>query len=563
MPDPCCPARTFFRLGLFVACSAAAALGAQKQSPAPKPERVGGGLVIAMPSGPDGFLYPVSGTATGSTLSALVAPALIDSEFKNGRIVYRPALATRWQFSKDKTQITFFLKKGVKWPDGEEINAHDVAFTTELVADPKVASPRRNSVEHMDPKEPVTVIDDYTVRFNFTHAYNQGTMMSHAAPGTIVPEHLLGKADRTGLRKHPLHKQRVFGHGFFDLIKWVPKQYLVFKRNPNYALGNQSGLLAHLDRILVRIVPQYQTQLQALKSQQVDLIETVQEKDLLEVKSWPHVKVYRKGLRAMDYICYNLNDPLFQDVRVRRALTMSINIQRIMKTLLTVGGEVVGVQAFSTISPELTDYKAKGIKLLPYDPKRAKELFAEAGLRDSDGDGMLDRDGKPFRFTLSTNTGNPRRADAVVLVQDDLKRVGIEVTIERIEPNTFFDNLRHRKYQAALAGWSAGLFVDPSPIWGSPSKDDKKPFNHCDYSNARVDALITKGLNTADFDEEKRCWEEMQQIIYDEQPYTFLFWRPQFFAVNSRVRGVKPSILSTLFEIQNWWVPKGERAYDL
>ncbi len=413
----------------------------------------------------------------------------------------------------------------------------------------------------MDEKEPITVLDDYTVRINFKWAYNESTMLSHAGAVSIAPKHLLENAERGGLRKHELHKKRAFGHGPFILQNWKPKESLTLVRNPNFKLANSNGGVPYLDRLIFRIIPTYPTQLQALKDGQIDLMEAIQEKDLEKVKTWPNVKVYTKGYRFMDYICWNLQNPLFQSKKVRRALTMGIDIQRMIDSLLTFDGVCYGTQAYSTITPELADYRLEALKLIPHDTAAAKKLLAEEGWKDSDGDGVLDKDGKKFAFKLSTNTANPRRADGVILVKDDLRKLGIQVTIEMIEPNTFFDNLRHKDYEAALAGWSAGLFVDPSDIWGTPTKEDKKPFNHCGYSNSRVDELIEKGLHTANLEEEKACWKELQEIIYDDQPYTFLFWRKESFAVSKRVRGIHPNILTTLFGIQSWWVPKKEHKF--
>ena len=99
--------------------------------------------------------------------------------------------------------------------------------------------------------------------------------------------------------------------------------------------------------------------------------------------------------------------------------------------------------------------------------EKAKALFAEAGWTDTDGDGVIDKDGVPFEFTLTTNTGNKRRADVAILVQAHLKEAGVKVNIEKQESNTFFENLRKKDYEAALAGWSAGLFIDPTTIWHS------------------------------------------------------------------------------------------------
>lgn len=525
----------------------------------PTPADVGDGLIVALLGDADGFLPPVQQQAPHSGIMTMLMPGLLDSFFEDGRLSYGPYLAQKWEFSADGKSITFFLRDDVNWQDGTPVTAEDVRFTIEIVGDESVASQREVYLQNMDKKEPVTVLDRHTVRFNFQWPYNKTTMLAHAAGVETIPMHLLRDADRTALRRHPLHIEKPVGHGPFKMDHWKHGEEIVIVRNPECKVAP----VPYLTRVVFRIIDKYQTQLQELKNGTVDMIQKVEEKDLERVASWPNVKLYTRGYRFVDYIGWNLKNELFQDKRVRHALTMAIDIQRMIDTLLTFGGKTYGVPAYGTITPELKDYRMEDLRLLPHDPAKAKELLAEAGWTDSDGDGWLDKDGKRFEFRLVTNTANPRRADAVVFVQQDLKKVGIKVNIEKREVTTFFDDLRNKNFEACLAGWSAGLFVDPAEIWGSPTPERPKPFNHCSYSDPRVDELIEIGLKTQDLEEEKRCWREMQRIIYEDQPYTFLYWRGESFAVDKRVRGIRPNILSLFYKMEEWWVPKAEHKYDI
>ncbi|MFQ5505677.1 MAG: ABC transporter substrate-binding protein [Planctomycetota bacterium] len=529
---------------------------ARAEGSEPTAADVGDSLRIAIQGDPDGWLAVVQNTATAQMIGSMMMPSLTDSDFRDGVLLYEPYLAKSWEFSDNDTKLTFHLRDDITWPDGKPVTARDVKFTMDLVWDPKVASPRKTYLDTMDEKEPVTVLDDWTVRFNFKWAYNKTTMIAHASSVEVHPEHMLADADRSALRRHRLHKKEAFGHGPYRLQSWKPDESLTLVRNPDCKIED----LPYLERLVFKIIPEYQTRLQALKNGQVDIMEALQEKDIEDVAGWPHVNVYTKGYRFMDYVAWNMKHPLFRDRDVRRALTMAIDIQRMIDALLTFGGKVYGTQAYATITPELEAYRRENRKFLPFDPERAKQIMAEKGWKPG-SDGVLVKDGRRFEFKLATNSGNPRRADAVVMIEQDLKKIGIKANIEKYEGVTFFDNLRKKDFEAALAGWSAGLFVDPSNIWGSPTEEDKKPFNHCSYSNPRVDALIEKGLRTSDFEEERQCWLEMQDIIYEDQPYTFLFWRSESFACHKRVRGIVPNILTTYFKIERWWVPKSEHKF--
>ncbi len=516
----------------------------------------GDSLIVAVSGDADGFLPIVQQLATGGAIMDLIMPSPTESTFEDGHLEMHPSVAERFEFSDDRRHLTYWFRKDLRWTDGHPITARDMAFAYELYRDPVVGSPRRPYTDNFDPKEPWTLIDDYTIRFNFKFAYNRETMLAHAGL-TLVPEHLLKNADRMRLRSHPLHIRKPVGHGPFVLTRWRRNQEIVISRWP----GVKTTPVPYLRRIIFKIVPEYQTQLTELETGKIDMMETVQEKDFATVRKWGHVRLYRRGFRFLDYVAWNLANPLFKDRRVRRALTMSIDIPKIIATLLTFDGVTHGIQAYSTFTPELKDYYEPDFPFLPYDPEKAKKLFAEAGWRDSDGDGILDKDGRKFEFTLVTNTGNPRRAEAVQLIERDLKKVGVIAHLDYREPVTFFEELRKRDYEAALAGWSAGLFPDPSDIWMSETKEKPRPFNFTGYSNPKVDELIRKGLREPDKEKEARIWKEMNRLIYEDQPYTFLYWKTVHFALHKRFRDVQPNILSVLYHVYDWWVPKAEHKY--
>lgn len=464
-------------------------------------------LTVALIGDADGLLPMVGQSVNGSMVYDLLVPQITNSDFKDGRIIFNPGLAKRYEWNEDKTQLTYYLRDDCYWDDksGKVVTAEDVRYNYELIGDPDVKSPRQAHLERMRAEKPVEVLDDFTVRFNFLYPYNQQTMLAHAG-FNISPKHLLENEARKTLISCSLHKQKAVGHGPFRFLEWKPKQSVTIVRNKycrNYPVP-------YLRRIVFKVITEYQTRLTELKKGAVDMIDGIQEKDIADAKSWGNVKLYERGYRFLDYVAWNIKNPLFAEAKARRALTMAIDIDGIIKSLLEFDGKVYGTKAYSSLTPELKDFVLDDFKFLPHDPEKAKAMLGELGWKDTDGDGWLDKDGKPFRFTLLTNSGNPRRADACVLIQSDLKKIGIDCKLDQNEGVTFFDRLKKKDYEAALAGWSAGLFPDPSDIWGTPTETENRVFNFTSDSNKRVDELLEKGLKTGDLAVESACWKELQ-----------------------------------------------------
>jgi peptide/nickel transport system substrate-binding protein len=263
------------------------------------------------------------------------------------------------------------------------------------------------------------------------------------------------------------------------------------------------------------------------------------------------------------YVGYNLKNPLFQDKRVRRALTHAINREEIVRYVLY----DLGMVATGPFPNQLWYWNPR-VKPIPYDRQKARELLAEAGWKDTHGDGILERDGRPFRFTLITNSGNDIRRDVAVLVQRQLREIGIDVTIELYEWSVFLnDFIDVKHFDACILGWSLSVDPDAYEIWHSSQID--KGFNFVSYQNLEVDRLLEEGRREYDHEKRKKIYWRIHELIAEDQPYTFLFvplslsaLQKRFFLLEKDTRGkkhlreIQMEKAGLLYDIIKWYVPK-------
>ena len=539
-------------------------------------------LVIAYQSDADSLLSVVSQSAADGEIINNINYPIVDSEF-DCELKMRPALAKSWEWNEDGTILKMTLRDDITWSDGKPVTARDIAYTMELVADPVVASPRIAYIQNMKPEARPVVVDDTHIEWHFTHAYDQITQISHAAVLQPVPKHVLDGADRATLRGHVFNTQPTI-NGRWKLSKWERGERIVLEANDNWTGPEDEK--PKLKRVIFRVLPEYATRLVELETGGVDLMQSILVSDADRLaKEHPEINLYRRGWRSMDYVAWNQIDtadykaklaalgegetidldsvarhPIFGDRDVRRALAKAINVEKLIKDLLTseVTGEAYARPAVGTITPELCAVHNDDIKRIEYDAAGARAELQALGWSDTDGDGVLDKDGRKLSFTLMTNSGNKRRASASVIIQATLKDAGVEVNLETLESNTFFERLRKKDYEAALSGWSAGLFVDPSVIWTSGPEFE---FNFVTYKNERVDELIQQGLRTSDPAEAAPIWKEMQELIYEDQPYAFLYWMDEIVGVHGRFEDVKVNVSGALTDLHTWQVPADKVKY--
>jgi len=524
----------------------------------------------------------VSQSSADSPIQDAIFYPLIDADF-DCELVPKPALAKSWDWSEDGTILSMELRDDINWADGTKVTAHDVAFTMDLVADPLVASPRINYIKYLKENARPKIIDDTHIEWHFTHAYDRVTQAFHVATLASMPKHILESADRASLRGHEFSTKPLV-NGRWKIGKWDRGQRIVLEHNENWSGSKEE--IPKLKRVIFRVLPEYATRLVELETGGIDIAQGIQPQDADRLaKEHPEIRLVRRGWRSMEYVGWNSLDPkdykravdelkdgetldmstvkphaMFGDVRVRRALSKAINAEKMMKDLLSsqATGEVYARPAVGTISPALCNAHNDDIVPIAFDPSQAKAELAEAGWTDTDGDGWLDKDGTVFRFALEINSGNPRRAKGSVLVQAMLKQIGIDVQIAQVETNLFFENHRKKNFDAMIGGWSAGLFIDPTAIWHSGPEYE---FNFVSYNNPEADALMVKGLKEPDPEKAAVIWKELQAMIYEDQPYTFLYWIDEIIGVHERFQDTSIDVQSPFGDLYKWWVPADEVKY--
>jgi len=458
-------------------------------------------------------------------------------------------LAERWEVSTDEMTITFHLRKGVKWHDGEELTSDDVDFTYRYMIDPKTPTAYAESFRQIKRAE---VVDRYTYRVTYEKPYAPA-LLSWGM--WILPWHILEAPWKAGVDLRTTQQNRhPIGSGAYLFKEWKTGEKVVLEANPNSFEGRP-----YLSRVVYRIIPDPSTIFLELKAKNIDMagLTPIQYRRQTDYPAFRKLfNKYQYLANGYAYLGFNLLDPRFQDKRVRQAMAYAINKQEIIEgVLLGLGRPAVG-----PYKPGTWWYR-DDIQPFPFDPERAKALLAEAGWKDSDGDGVLDRDGRPFSFTVRTNQGNLVRQQTAEIIQRRLRAVGIDVKIHIVEWAAFINTFVKKKdFEAIILGWGLGLDPDQYDIWHS-SKTGPDELNHISYKNPTVDDLLEAGRRTFDEAKRKAIYGRFQEIMAEEQPVIFLYVPEALPVVSSRVRGIEPAPAGISYNFTKWYVPVSLQRY--
>ena len=459
-------------------------------------------------------------------------------------IIFKPRLAESHEFSGDRTRLTFHIRRDVFWSDGVQCTAHDVAATFSAQKNPDVMWSGRHLKEHIDS---VTVEDDFTVVYHFNEVYPYQVM--DANDGPILPKHVIEGVPPSEIRLIDAEDLPV--NGPFRIAKWEKGQVLTLVPNERYYDEGKP----YLERVVFKIIPDQVTLLTQLRSGEIDCMESIPYAEIENLKTHnPELEIFDYVTRAYIFIGWNGAHPLFASRNVRRALTMAIDRALIIDNLTYGFAE----ECTGPFVPLIWAYNP-GIEPLPYDPARARAILAAEGFVDSDGDGWLDRDGEMFEFELLTNYGNQVRADIQVMVQEMLRKVGIKVNAGSLEWLVYLDRLKSSNYDAVVHAWRVGTKADLSPIWSCEARREGG-YNRFNYCNPTVDSLNALAVSLLDFEEAKPLFYRAQKLIYEDQPYTFLYTPHALAAVNRRFGNVYPDPIGMYHFIYEWWVEGTERS---
>ncbi len=489
-----------------------------------------------------------------STLIPLLASdtssRAVASQVYNGLVKYDKELklvgdlAASWDVSSDGLTITFHLRHGVKWHDGREFTARDVLYTHKVTVDPKTPTAYAEDFKQV---KSIAAVDPYTVRVT----YDKPFAPALASWGMeILPAHLLDGKEitKSELARHPI------GTGPYRFKEWLAGQRLVLEANDDYFEGRP-----YIDRYVFRIIPDTATMYMELKAGGVDMmgLTPVQYQRQTTGRDFlTRFAKYRYPASSYVYLGYNLRNPLFADKRVRQAITSAINKDEIVQGALLGMGQV----AHGPFKPGTWPYNP-AVKDFGYDPGRALALLAAAGWQKN-SDGILTKGGKPFQFTILTNQGNDLRLKTAQIIQFRLKKLGIDVKIRVVEWASFLKNFIDKgNFEAIVMGWTIPPDPDLFDVWHS-SKTGPKELNFVGFKNQEVDRLIVEGRSTFDQEQRRRCYFRIQEILAEEQPYTFLYVPDALPVVQARFRGIEPAPAGIAYNFIRWYVPKEEQLTD-
>lgn len=447
--------------------------------------------------------------------------------------------AESYEVADEGRLLRFTLRKGILWEDGVELTAEDVEFTWKAVTDPAAASPYA---------EPFMQVKEFRItgRYSFEVRYDQFFARSIISwMSAILPKHLL---EGQNLRNTPFARKPV-GAGPYRLKSWDAGSRLTLEASPTYFEGRP-----YINEVVYRIIPDISTMFLETRAGKLDVMDLTPQQYLRQTNGPPWDTEYRKYRYLASvyvYLGFNLEHPFFKDVRVRRAVSLAIDREALVKGVLL--GQ--GVAAFGPYKPGTWAYNNR-LAAPERNVAHARRLLGEAGFTDIDGDGMLEKDGKPFAFTILTNQGNEQRILTATVIQSQLNEVGIAVQIRTVEWAAFIKEFVDKgRFDAIILGWTITQDPDIFDVWHS-SKAKPGGLNFIHYKNPALDALLEAARGTPDQTRRKELYDRIQVILDTDQPYCFLFVPYALPIVQSRFRGIHPAPAGIMYNFDKWWVPK-------
>ena len=511
-----------------------------------KPEP-GGTLVRAL-SGDPVSLQPLYGYSDGASCEIIIHlfPPLVrnlEDPDNPGMPVLMPVLAEKWEFAENGKELTFKLREGVYWNDGVELTTDDVIFTYLKAIDPNTKTIVHYAFSRIDT---VLAIDKYHFKVYYKEPFIYAV---HRWDIGLLPKHILeGKDINTDE-----FNRRPVSYGMFKFHSWTSNEQVVIVANETSFWGRP-----YLDRMIFRIIPEMAVQVLELKAGNLDLVTRLHTsqfmRDLVGQEVDQKLNKYTYKDNFMYGLTFNLKNPLFQDRRVRQAIHYAIDKQSIIDGVQY----GMGRPCWGPIPPESWAYNPN-IKKYAFDPQQAQDLLLEAGWRDTNNDGVLDKEDLPFEFTM-LSPQNEAIQQIITIVQQQLKQVGIRMKIKVVEWSVYLNTfIANRNFDMCVTRGGLGVLDPDLTFEYHSSQIHDTEYNWATYVNPDLDTLIENALKTFDREEQKRCFFRAQEILAEDLPVIYLFLRDSMFATNKRVQGVKPypAPLGFDYNLDWWWIPKG------
>ncbi len=505
----------------------------------------GGNLVNAMTGEPSNLIAMIAGDSASSSIAGNIFNSLIKYD---ENLEYAPDLAESWQISNNQKTITFKLKKGLEWQDGEPLTSSDVLFTWKLITNPNTRTPYASDYQLVIKAE---APNPHT--FKITYADSYAPALDTWASLHILPKHILENEDinNTFFSRNPI------GSSYYKLDNWISGQQVTLNANENSISGPPL-----IKKLTSRIIPDTSSQFLELTADNIDLmnINPIQYQRVFPAKKdlQSKIELYKELGNGYTYLGFNLRKAPFNDIKVRQALNYAIDKEEVIKGVLLGLGESIS----SPYKPG-TRWNNPNLNPYPYKPKKALKLLNEAGyIKNSKG--ILLKDGIPLKFEIITNQ-NKQREMTAVLIQRRLQEIGVEVSIRVIEWASFVNRfIKTGDFDVVVLGWSLSLDPDQYNIWHS-SQQGPGQFNFLGYSNKNVDKLLEVGRKELNLLKREKIYHEFSKYLLEDSPIVYLYAGYSLSAIHKRVKGIKqPSPPAGIYHNNyDWFIPKPLRRNEI
>ncbi|MBS3985387.1 MAG: hypothetical protein KGZ66_07265 [Selenomonadales bacterium] len=503
---------------------------------------VGGEIVFGLGGDPT-TLNPILSTDAGSnTVIGMIHNGLVRT---NERLEFMGDLAEDWIVSPDNLTLTFFMRRGVQWHDGRPFTAHDVKFTYDTIMHPDYTGVRRRDFRAV---REITAPNDHTLVIRLSQV--DAAFISKLTIG-IIPRHIFSGTPVAQLREHPRSRSPI-GTGPYFFRQWIPGQFVVLERNPNYFwAGNEP----YIERIRYRIIHDTQAMLVALEAGQIDWMGNIPVDDIERVRTQHAARLQFRELRQHGYwyIGMKQDHPIFKDVRVRHAMKYALDRPGMVQTLFKGYGTVINADQPPTSwahNPNVYNY--------PHNRQKAIDLLVQAGWNRVGADGIrMNAQGQRLAFNLISASGDQTRTEMLAIIRNQWRAVGIDMNIELFEVSVYFGKLDAGEFEIYQWGWNLSLDPDNFIFFHSSSGFNAEGvlmgFNDVGYNNPQVDRLIEQARGTFDQERRRQLYWEISSILNRDLPYIFLYNRNQVAAHHRRIQGIVWSHIGTLFP-EKWFI---------
>ena len=515
-------------------------------------------IVYSMNTAPQGIFNPlISNLAMDHYVESVVYASLMTVNDKGELEAY---LADEYKVSDDQKTITYKVKDNAKWHDGEDVTAEDIAFTFTSMASGDYTGGYYGDVQNIkgaqdyhDGKsseiEGIKVVDENTIEIEFEKVYapavtNLGTVQ-------ILPEHVWSEVavgewtNKTELLNNPI------GCGPYKLTEYKSGSYVKFEATSDFFGGE-----AKTKNLVFKVINADTTQAE-FKSGSIDIanVEGLTKADIDSLVEEGYKKIDYDNY-MFTYMGFNLRNEKLQDVNLRKAFMHAINREGIVDNVVEGRGQVVN----APMLPSSWAYPEESmLDSYEYDVEKAKSLLKEAGWEDKDGDGIVENeDGEKLELTLVCQTNHPIREKTAVVIQENLKEIGVKIEIDSMEYSSVMDQVvANHEFDLYMMGNTLSLDPDPRPMWHSDAISNEKGvvgYNIVAYYNEETDKLIEKGNSTLDQSERKEIYTEFGKILNKDVPEAYLFCQDIERVYNSNLEGYKPSTFNEFYNVHNWEV---------